>query len=140
MPNPENETHTPGRFLGYQYPEWLFILLVMVLPLIATWVRAPVVPARSQRNRHAGPAAAFHGRRLRCMDRGHAHPVQAVRAPGEKQTPRPLILAAWPANALQPESGIALLSEAPPKACLALPAESPGITCSLLSPPASVAA
>jgi len=35
------ETRTPGSFLGYQYPEWLFILLVMFLPLIAALFRHP---------------------------------------------------------------------------------------------------
>ena len=34
-PNPSKETRTPGSFLGYQYPEWLFILLVMLLPMAA---------------------------------------------------------------------------------------------------------
>jgi hypothetical protein len=38
--SPNNkETRAPGSFLGYQYPEWLFILLVMVLPLVVTWIR-----------------------------------------------------------------------------------------------------
>ena len=63
MPNPENETHTPGRFLGYQYPEWLFILLVMVLPLIATWVRVLWF-------RHAASAIAMLGRLLLFMAAG----------------------------------------------------------------------
>jgi hypothetical protein len=32
-------TRTPGSFLGYQYPEWLFMLLVMFLPLLAAVLR-----------------------------------------------------------------------------------------------------
>lgn len=39
MPKPEDEMRSSGSFLGYQYPEWLFILLVMFLPLAATVVR-----------------------------------------------------------------------------------------------------
>jgi len=38
-PNPNKETRTPGSFLGYQYPEWLFILLVMLLPMAAAMLR-----------------------------------------------------------------------------------------------------
>jgi hypothetical protein len=36
---PPAPTRTPGSFLGYQYPEWLFILLVMFLPLLASVLR-----------------------------------------------------------------------------------------------------
>jgi len=32
-------TRSPGSFLGYQYPEWLFMLLVMFLPLLAAVLR-----------------------------------------------------------------------------------------------------
>ncbi len=42
MPDPSGkETPTSGSFLGYQYPEWLFILLVMFLPLIAALFQHP---------------------------------------------------------------------------------------------------
>ena len=41
-PDPSGkETRSPGSFLGYQYPEWLFILLVMFLPLIAALFQRP---------------------------------------------------------------------------------------------------
>jgi hypothetical protein len=63
MPDPENEPRTPGKFLGYQYPEWLFILLVMVLPMIATWVRTLWF-------RHSASAIAMLGRLLLFMAAG----------------------------------------------------------------------
>jgi hypothetical protein len=34
-----DSARTPGSFLGYQYPEWLFMLLVMFLPLVAAVLR-----------------------------------------------------------------------------------------------------
>ncbi|HTC93428.1 MAG TPA: hypothetical protein VK699_08250 [Terriglobales bacterium] len=41
-PDPSGkEPRSPGSFLGYQYPEWLFILLVMFLPLIAALFQRP---------------------------------------------------------------------------------------------------